>query len=226
MIIFRYLAKEVLTSMIAVSTILLLIIMSGRFVRYLAQAAAGKLDAEVLLTLMSYRLPEYLELILPLGLFISILLAYGRLYVDSEMTVLSACGMSERRLVAYTLIVGLIVASVVGVFSLSLGPKGVKAAAVLLTEPRSRTAFALFPPARFPAFRRGAGVPSALALRAAPLGTAASSPPLPPSAPLCVRWARCVCRPSLGSGRWRAWAPTRTLIGVRRWTQRVDEKGG
>ena len=41
-IIFRYLAKEVLTSMVAVSAVLLLIIMSGRFVRYLADAAAGK----------------------------------------------------------------------------------------------------------------------------------------------------------------------------------------
>ncbi|MEL7400977.1 MAG: LPS export ABC transporter permease LptF, partial [Pseudomonadota bacterium] len=49
MIIFRYLAREVLVSMIAVSGVLLLIIMSGRFVKYLADAAAGKLAPDVLL---------------------------------------------------------------------------------------------------------------------------------------------------------------------------------
>lgn len=144
--------------MLAVSTVLLLIIMSGRFVRYLAEAAAGKLDAEVLLTLMGYRLPEYLELILPLGLFISILLAYGRLYVDSEMTVLSACGMSERRLVVYTLMVGSIVAVTVGFFSLYLGPLGVSASEVLLKEQRSRTEFETLKPAHFHTLSSGDGV--------------------------------------------------------------------
>jgi len=33
----------------------------------------------------------------------AILLAYGRLYVDSEMTVLQACGVSQKQLLNYTL---------------------------------------------------------------------------------------------------------------------------
>lgn len=148
-IIFRYLAKEVLTSMVAVSAVLLLIIMSGRFVRYLADAAAGKLDAAVLLTLMGYRLPSFLELILPLGFFIGILLAYGRLYVDSEMTVLSACGMSERRLVSMTLLTAVSVATAVAVLSLYISPMGVKAAEDLFVEQRNRTEFETLKPARF-----------------------------------------------------------------------------
>ena len=149
MIIFRYLAKEILSSMAAVSAVLLLIIMSGRFVRYLAQAAAGKLDAAVLLTLMGLRLPTFLELILPLGMFIGILLAYGRLYVDSEMTVLHACGMSEKTLVGYTLLTALIVAALVALFSLYIGPQGVKASEAVIAEQRSRTEFETLKPARF-----------------------------------------------------------------------------
>jgi lipopolysaccharide export system permease protein len=148
-IIFRYLAKEILTSMLAVSAVLLLIIMSGRFVRYLADAAAGKLEPEVLLWLMGYRLPSFLELIIPLGFFIGILLAYGRLYVDSEMTVLSACGMSERRLVFYTLATALLVALLVGALSLYVSPVGVKAAEDLFVEQRNRTEFETLKPARF-----------------------------------------------------------------------------
>lgn len=166
MIIFRYLAKEVFTSMVAVSTVLLLIIMSGRFVRYLADAAAGKLDAEVLLTLMGYRMPSFLELILPLGFFIGILLAYGRLYVDSEMTVLSACGMSERRLVGYTLTIAVIVATIVAILSLYVSPVGVKAAEDLFVEQRSRTEFETLKPARFHKLSSRDGVSYAQSLSA------------------------------------------------------------
>lgn len=157
MIIFRYLAREVLSSMFAVSLVLLMIIISARFVNYLAEAAAGKLDAGVLLTLMAYRLPAYLELILPLGLFIGILLAYGRLYLDSEMTVLSACGMSQRRLVMYTLASSVLVAALVGMFSLYLGPQGVKASEALLAEQRSRTDFETLKPSRFHTLDKGTG---------------------------------------------------------------------
>ena len=158
MIVFRYLSKEVLSNMFAVSLVLLLIIISARFVGYLAEAAAGKLDAGVLLTLMAYRLPAYLELILPLGLFIGILLAYGRMYVDSEMTVLSACGMSELRLVSFTLISSSVVALLVAFFSLYLGPEGVRASEALLAEQRSRTDFETLMPARFHELDSGRGV--------------------------------------------------------------------
>lgn len=149
MIIFRYIAKEILTSMVAVCAILLLIILSGRFVRYLAEAAAGKLEVSVLFTLMGFRLPSYLELIIPLALFIGILLAHGRMYVDSEMTVLKACGMSEKTLLGYTLATSLLVAAVVGFFSLHLGPLGAKASAELIEKQRSRTEFETLKPALF-----------------------------------------------------------------------------
>src|SRR5690554_4606165 len=110
--------------MLAVSTTLLLIIMSGRFVKYLADAASGKIAVDVLFTVMAYRLPGFLELIVPLGFFIAILLAYGRLYMDSEMVVLSACGMSQKQLLAITAIPTVIVAIIVGAMSLWVSPWG------------------------------------------------------------------------------------------------------
>ncbi len=158
MIVFRYLAKEVLTSMLAVSTILLMIIFSARFVKYLAEAAAGKLDAGVLLTLMAYKSLGFLELILPLGLFIGILLSYGRLYLESEMTVLSACGLSDRRLLGYTMTTSLFVAALVALLSMYLGPRGVKASEDLLAEQRNRTDFETLKPARFNELDSGKGI--------------------------------------------------------------------
>lgn len=158
MIVFRYLAKEVLTSMLAVTLVLLMIIFSARFVKFLAEAAAGKLDAGVLLTLMAYKSLGFLELILPLGLFIGILLAYGRLYLESEMTVLFACGVSDRRLLGYTLITTFFVALLVSSLSMYWGPQGIKASEELLAEQRNRTDFETLKPARFNELNDGQAV--------------------------------------------------------------------
>lgn len=158
MIIFRYVLKEVIVSCLAVSFVLLLIIVSARFVTYLAEAASGSLESGVLLTLMTLRMPAYLELILPLGLFIGILLAFGRLYVESEMVVLSACGVSEGRMLSYALTAGLILAALVALLSLELGPRGVMSSEALLAEQRSRTDFETLKPARFHELDTGRGI--------------------------------------------------------------------
>ncbi|MFT7321783.1 LptF/LptG family permease, partial [Congregibacter sp.] len=99
-----YLGSDVLVHTVAVSSVLLAIILTGRFVKYLAEAASGKLAAEILLPVMFYRLPGFLELLLPLGLFIGILMSYGRLYVESEMVILSACGVGPAQLARFTLV--------------------------------------------------------------------------------------------------------------------------
>jgi Predicted permease YjgP/YjgQ family. len=65
LIVFRYLSREVLITMSAVSAVLLVIIMSGRFIKYLAQAAQGLLDPGSLFMIMGVRLPGFLQLILP-----------------------------------------------------------------------------------------------------------------------------------------------------------------
>ena len=89
--------KHVLAHTLAVSVVLLAIILSGRFVQYPAEAASGKLAADILLPVMLYRLPGFLELLIPLGLFIGIFMAYGRLYVESEVLILGACGAGRWR---------------------------------------------------------------------------------------------------------------------------------
>ena len=158
MIIFRYLAREVLVNTLAVSFVLLLIIMSGRFVKYLAEAAAGKLAAETLLTILVYRLPGFLELILPLGLFIGFLLAYGRLYMDSELTVLTACGMSQRRLVAYSFFPATMVAMLVSILTLWVSPGGVKQADLIMESQKRKSQFDYLTPSRFYTTERGGSV--------------------------------------------------------------------
>ncbi|TXS95462.1 LPS export ABC transporter permease LptF [Parahaliea maris] len=135
--ILRYLTRDVLTHMLAVSFVLLVVIFSGRFVKYLAEAAVGDLAADILLPVMFFRLPGFLELIVPLGLFIGILMSYGRLYVESEMVVLSACGVSPARLAAYTMVPAFLVAVLVALLSLLITPLGAARSAELLQDPSS-----------------------------------------------------------------------------------------
>ncbi|MDO9616967.1 MAG: LPS export ABC transporter permease LptF [Pseudomonas sp.] len=158
MIVFRYLSREVLLTLSAVSAVLLVIIMSGRFIRYLAQAAQGLLDPGVLLMIMAYRIPGFLQLILPLGLFLGILLAYGRMYLDSEMTVLSATGMSQQRLLAYSLAPATLVALLAGWLSLGLAPQGVEHVARILNQQSAMTELDTLVPGRFQSMKNGSRV--------------------------------------------------------------------
>ncbi|MDF1678448.1 MAG: LPS export ABC transporter permease LptF [Legionellaceae bacterium] len=122
MLIFRYLAKEVFTTLFALTSILLLIFMSNQFVRYLAKAASGKIPATFILKILALELPMLMGLLMPLGFYMALLLAYGRLYVDSEMTVLHACGYGPPKLLKHSLVMASGVALVVLVILLWVNP--------------------------------------------------------------------------------------------------------
>lgn len=98
MIIARYLIKEVFSTMIVVLGILLLIFISNEFVRFLTKAASGKISAVTVMKIMALQIPYLSALLLPAALYMGFLLAYGRMYAENEMTVLTACGMSRLQL--------------------------------------------------------------------------------------------------------------------------------
>ena len=137
--IFWYLTADVVRTTIAVTVLLMLIFMSSRFVGYLADAAAGEIASDVLFKIMFYRLPGFLESILPLSFFIAILLAYGRFYVESEMIVLQACGLSQTKLMVYTLIPAVLLALLLGWLSLVITPGGESRVLSILNDPKART---------------------------------------------------------------------------------------
>ena len=145
----RYLSSDVLGHTVAVSAVLLAIIITGRFVKYLAEAASGKLAAEILLPVMFYRLPGFLELLLPLGLFIGILMAYGRLYVESEMVVMAACGVGPGRLARITLVPALLVMLAVAGLALFLTPSGAARSEALLNDASTLRGLTLLAAGRF-----------------------------------------------------------------------------
>ena len=78
MIIRQYLFREVGQSFGGVLLVLLLIYVSFRFVRFFAEAAAGRLASEVILELVALKLAVNLAILIPLALYVAVLLALGR----------------------------------------------------------------------------------------------------------------------------------------------------
>ncbi|WP_110686488.1 LPS export ABC transporter permease LptF [Salinicola aestuarinus] len=155
MIVFRYLTREILLTMSAVAGILLLVIMGSRFIRYFTDAAQGELPLGALGSLMLFHMPSFLELVLPLSFFLAILLAYGQLYLNSEITVLVACGMSPNRLLRVTLLPAAMIAVLVGACSLWATPYGAAKNERLIDEQESQLDFSLLSPGRFQDFGSG-----------------------------------------------------------------------
>lgn len=103
----RYIAREVILTLSGVALVLLLIFLSKVLVGYLAEAASGEIPSDIILTLMTLKSIKYLTLILPLSLFLAILLVQGRMYRDSEMVAITACGIGTLQLYKPLLLVAI-----------------------------------------------------------------------------------------------------------------------
>ncbi len=71
-----------------VSLVLLLVVLSGRFIQFLEKAASGALSIELMFTMILWRIPSSLELILPLALTLSVLLVLGRMSLATAIALL------------------------------------------------------------------------------------------------------------------------------------------
>ncbi len=126
MVIQRYLIKEVLQTLLAVLAVLLLIFLSRHFARYLAEAAAGELPTELVLRLLTTLTLSSSVLLVPFAFYIAVLLAFGRLYRDNEMTALAASGMGAVRVLRPMALLSAVVAALVAGLSMVVSPWAVE----------------------------------------------------------------------------------------------------
>ncbi|MGQ3890042.1 LPS export ABC transporter permease LptF [Legionella sp. CNM-1927-20] len=155
MLIFRYLAKEVFVTLTSLTTILVLIFMSNQFVRYLNRAASGQIPLTIIMKLMMLELPNLMGLLLPLGFYVALLIAYGRLYAESEMTVLQACGYGPSRLLKHSYIMAIFVSALVMVLMLWTSPLIAIERTKLMRTTGVQTVIQTVIPGRFRAISQG-----------------------------------------------------------------------
>jgi lipopolysaccharide export system permease protein len=103
----RYIAREIAVSLTAVQIVLLLIMVSNQVLRVLGDVTAGTLPADAVATVLTgFSIKTFLRL-LPISFYLGVILGLGRLYRDSEIVVMRACGVTDWDLLRPVAAVGL-----------------------------------------------------------------------------------------------------------------------
>lgn len=149
MILTRYFLRELLTSTFVITGILMLIVISARLVVHLNDAVAGIIPPEAVFYTIVYNSPGFLQLILPLGFYISILLVYGRMYSENEMTVLSATGFGPKQVFKITMAPVAVMMLLIAFLSLYLAPTAADKLDTYLQAQQKESEFSFITPGRF-----------------------------------------------------------------------------
>ncbi|WP_028006340.1 LPS export ABC transporter permease LptF [Solimonas flava] len=118
----RYLLREAGSAWLGVTLVLLAIMLSTRFARYLAQAAAGELPQNLLLQVAALSSLQYLVLLIPVSLLLAVMMALGRLYQDNEIAAMTGCGVGLWPLYRPFLLLGAGLAVLTALLAFQVGP--------------------------------------------------------------------------------------------------------
>lgn len=148
----RYIFREVASTWLAVTGVLLLILLTNQFARVLGDVAKGKLPKDAAFEVIGLSAVQYLNILVPIGLFLAVMLAMGRLYRDSEMPAMMACRVGLTgvyRPIAMLLIpLTLLVAWV----AIDLGPRSMQNVERIGAEARREADLGSIEPGRFTMF--------------------------------------------------------------------------
>ncbi|MGD8173137.1 LPS export ABC transporter permease LptF [Vibrio sp. TRT 21S02] len=122
MIIVRYLIRETLKSQLAIFFVLFLVFVSQKLIRVLADASDGEIPASLVMNYVALSMPSMGLLMLPLSIFLGILLTFGRLYAESEITVMNATGIGNKFLIRAALYLAVITGVLAAYNSFFLSP--------------------------------------------------------------------------------------------------------
>ena len=118
----RSLLREFGNLAVAVFATLFAITLTTQLIRFLGQAASGKLLSEAVLALLGFSALNYLPVLLSLTLFISVLMTISRSYRDSEMVIWFSAGLPLTAWVRPVLIFAAPLVFVIALLSLFLAP--------------------------------------------------------------------------------------------------------
>ena len=148
----RYIFREIAATWLAVTLILLTILLTNQFARVLGDVAKGQLPKDAAFDVIGLSAVQYLTILIPIGLFLSIMLALGRLYRDSEMPAMMACRVGPSGV--YRPLIWLSAPLVIGVawLAIDLGPRALVAVDRIGAEARREADLRSIEPGRFTVF--------------------------------------------------------------------------
>ncbi|MGH8150019.1 MAG: LPS export ABC transporter permease LptF [Steroidobacteraceae bacterium] len=122
MVIDRYLIREIVKPFIVIWAVLAILITSYGAAEFLSNAVNGLLPLGMLVQLVGLRTLIAFDVLIPISLYLSVVLALGRMHADSELTSLSALGVGPVRVAGIVTILSVCIALGVGGLSLILRP--------------------------------------------------------------------------------------------------------
>jgi lipopolysaccharide export system permease protein len=151
----RYLLREMTLQFIGVTVLLFAILLVNQVGSVLARAAQLQYQSGFVLELIGLGAAQNVAILLPIGLMLGIVLAFGRLYHDSEMVAAQACGVGVRRVAVAVWLLAVPVALVVAALNLELAPRAARAEADLRSAALRAGILAPIEPGRFRSFGGG-----------------------------------------------------------------------
>lgn len=118
----RYILREVLQTWGAVTAVLVLILVTNSLAYMLGKVVEGQLAGDAVLPLFLTNVTGYFVTLIPLGLYLGLLLVFGRLYAESEMAALGACGVGFARLYRPVMIAAVLAATITAALTVWVSP--------------------------------------------------------------------------------------------------------
>lgn len=140
---------------LAVTVVLLVILVSNQLARVLSQAAANNFPREIVFALIALTSAGYLSVIVPIGFFLAIMLALGRLYHESEMAAIQSCGVGPAGLFRPIGLLGAVIAALLIWLSFWAIPEATARAQEIRTAALREAQFGLLEPGKFRTFGGG-----------------------------------------------------------------------
>jgi len=153
-----YLAREIFKTNAATVLVLYVIFISNALGRELADIADGDLPPQALSAVMLSQSVKVLSLLLPIGIFFSIIFTFGRMYKDHEIVVMNACGIGYRDFYKPVAIVVLPMLLLSGYFSLVLNAQTQDRALAAIDQGANEHEFRLIKAGQFNQAGEGDGV--------------------------------------------------------------------
>ena len=155
-VIDRYIAKELLLTTAAVTSVLILILIAQALSSVLSDAVADGLPLGTVAKLLGYNIVGLLGVVVPLSILLSTLVTVGRLYRDSEMAAFNACGVSLLRFCQPALMVAGGFALMAGLLSLVVTPWSLRQQEALVAGVAQQSPLAFLSPGTFSDIGSGA----------------------------------------------------------------------
>lgn len=123
-IINRYLLREIASIFVLGLTIFTLVLLMGRMLRLMEMVVTNGIPLVTVAGLITLLMPSFLVLTIPMATLLAVLLAFGRLSSDNEITIFKTCGISLTALLPPVFLVAALAAATTLFISIVAVPWG------------------------------------------------------------------------------------------------------